>query len=400
MIKKNTAYNNPKSNKKHHFKNVSYFFNNLETIFKNYDHLVNNQNILLEKYALVNDKLKNNNEIKEIMLEVSNSIIEIDNTEKFFNLILEKLISIIDDADKGSFIILNENNFLEYKAAVGFDVDKLKKVKFKIEETFLWQKNFGNITKPCIINDIRSFNSDSLNDKTYKALEDIEALDVKTTLSTPIIIDNKLYGMINIDSLNKNAFNEDDLLIAEYFSNQISIAIKNHQLLEKIVYLSRYDSLTNTYNRCYFEEVLKNVYKKAMRYNEMFCLVMFDLNSLKHINDTFGHVVGDMVISKFSEIIKDNIRESDLFARYGGDEFIGLFFNSTSTDIENKLSSIVKYANNHPLNIKDKNVYVSFSYGISYFPEESKDIDTLIKLADKRMYEYKKQFKAKNNPDY
>lgn len=400
MIKEKSASTIPTPNYKLYFKNISYVLDNLETILKSYNNLVHNQSILLEKYALVNDKLKNNNEIKEIMLEVSNSIIEIDDTEKFFSLILEKLISIIDDADKGSFIILNENNFLEYKAAIGFDVDELKKIKFKIEETFLWKKNFGNITKPCIINDIRSFDNDSLNDKTYKALDNIKALDVKTTLSTPIIIDSKLYGMINIDSLGDNAFNEDDLLIAEYFSNQISIAIKNHQLIEKIVYLSRYDSLTNTYNRCYFEEVLKNVYKKAMRYNEMFCLVMFDLNSLKHINDTFGHVVGDMVISRFSEIIKDNIRESDLFARYGGDEFIGIFFNSTSTDIEGKLSNIVKYTNNHPLKIKDKNVYVSFSYGISYFPEESKDIDTLIKLADKRMYEYKKQFKAKYNPDY
>ncbi|SKC83259.1 diguanylate cyclase (GGDEF) domain-containing protein [Maledivibacter halophilus] len=399
-VKKNQYSPMPKKHK-NHFANIWYFFYNFETILRNYERLINSQNILLKKYALINNKLKNTNQIKEMMLEVSNSIIEIDNTEKFFNLILEKLIDIVDDGHKGSFLVLNKDNYLEYKASIGFNINDLKKIKIKLEETFLWKKSPQNISKPCIIDDIRSFNSNSLNKKSFNALDDIEALNIKTTLSTPVIIDDKLYGMINIDSLRKNAFNEDDLLIAEYFSNQISIAIKNHQLIEKILYLSRYDSLTNTYNRCYFEEIVKNVYRKAIRYNEMFSIVMFDLNNLKNTNDTFGHVVGDMVISRFSEVIKDNIRESDLFARYGGDEFIAIFFNSNPTDIENRLSNIVNYCNYHPLKVEGKDVYVSFSYGISHFPEESEDIDFLIKLADKRMYKYKKEFKAKyNNLDF
>lgn len=395
MIKSSPNTALPKLNNKYYFKNICYFINNFETILENYNRLIVDQNILLKEHSLVNDELKNNNLVREIMLEVSNSIIEISNTEELFKLILEKLISIIDDADKGSFITLNENNLLEYKGAVGYNIEELKNITFKLEETFLWKKNYGNITRPCIIKDIRSFDSSNINNDTYRALDTINALDVKTTLSTPIIIDNKLYGMINIDSFNIDAFNEEDLLIAEYFSNQVSIAIKNHQLIEKIMYLSRYDSMTNIYNRCYFEELLDKFYKKASRYNENFSIAMFDLNSLKHINDTFGHAIGDIVISKFASVIKHNIRESDLFARYGGDEFIVIFFNSNPIDIENRLTSITKYFNDNPLDVGHDKVTISFSYGIASFPEESKDLNYLLKLADKRMYAHKRILKAK-----
>ncbi|WP_459195844.1 sensor domain-containing diguanylate cyclase [Wukongibacter baidiensis] len=387
----------PKPNKKRFFKYIVFFLDNLQVIIENYNLLIKEQDTLLNKYSVVNSKLEKANKVRDVMLEVSHSTIEINDTEDLYRLILEKLISTIDDADKGSFIILTKDNIVEYKAAVGFDIDSLKRIRFKLEETFLWKKSHGNITKPCIIKDIRSFDNTILSSETYKTLEDIGALDIKTTLSTPIVIDNKLYGMINIDSLNIDAFNEDDLLVAEYFSNQIGIAIKNHELIEKIVYLSRYDTMTCAYNRCYFDELLDKFYKKALRYDEAFCLVLFDLNNLKKINDTYGHAIGDMVITKFAETINENIRESDLFARYGGDEFIGVFFNSTTLDLEKRLSEVIKYLNRSPIKIMDMEIFVSFSYGIVSFPDDSKYLNDLIKLADKRMYDYKAMTKSNSH---
>ena len=394
-IKENKVCIKSKSKDRCYFKNISYFLNNFGTIIKSYNHLIENQNLLLEKHYSMNNKLKKNNQVRDVMLEVSNSIVSINNTEKLFELILEKLINIIDDGNMGSFIILGEDNFLEYKAVVGFDINKLKNIRLRLDETFLSKKNGENITKPCIIKDVRRFNSYNLNSETYEALDNIKALEIKTTLSTPIIINGNLYGMINIDSLKTDAFSNEDLLVAEYFSNQISIALKNHQLIEKIMYLSKYDSMTGIYNRYYFEELSGKFYRKARRYNENFCLVMFDLDSLKYINDTFGHVIGDMAISEFAKIIKKNIRESDLFARYGGDEFIAMLFKSCAIDIKNKLSNIISYFNTNPILVDGKKVFITFSYGIACYPEDSKDINSVIKLADKRMYEYKNRSKTR-----
>ena len=86
--------------------------------------------------------------------------------------------------------------------------------------------------------------------------------------------------------------------------------------------------LTNIYNRRSFEDIFDKILNKALRYNESFYLVTFDLNNLKHINDTFGHLNGDEFIKSFVNKLKKSIRNSDVLARYGGDEFVGVFFNT------------------------------------------------------------------------
>ncbi len=195
--------------------------------------------------------------------------------------------------------------------------------------------------------------------------------------------------MINIDSTFANAFTDYDILTMKYFTAQTAIAIKNHLLLERTVYLSRFDKLTNTYNRSYFEEIFEEFYKKAARYHEEFTLLILDLNGLKSINDTYGHQVGDKAIQHFAEGFKQEIRSSDLFARYGGDEFIAVFFHATPDSTLGKLQAIITYFEDHPLKTDLGELFVSFSYGLSHFPSDSNSFDLLVKLADERMYEYK-----------
>lgn len=370
-------------------KYTRYFYNHIEDILEKFNNFIFEQHLLLKKYTLLNKQLENNNMIRDVMLEVSNSIIGIDDSEKLLNLILSKIVNIIEDAEKGSILVLKDNNSLEFKASIGFDLEKLKDISLSIEESFLWKASNGDIKKPCIIRDIRSFNSFNLDTISYKSFENADALDIEASLSAPIIIDGNLYGMINIDSTHMNAFNNEDLVIMEYFSNQISIAIKNHQLIEKTLTLSRYDSLTNAYNRCYFEELLNKAYKRALRYEEIFCLVVFDLDKLKEINDTLGHSAGDEFLKKFSHTMIDNIRETDLFARYGGDEFLGAFFYTDIDSIINRIEKIKSILEGTPLIYKENSYVLTFSYGIACYPQDSKDLDSLLQIADKRMYQQK-----------
>ncbi len=79
----------------------------------------------------------------------------------------------------------------------------------------------------------------------------------------------------------KNAFDEEDLIITDIFVGKAGMVVKNHLLLKKIIQLSRYDTLTGIYNRSYFEEILEHSIAKGMRYKESFLVVLFDLNGLK-----------------------------------------------------------------------------------------------------------------------
>jgi len=91
---------------------------------------------------------------------------------------------------------------------------------------------------------------------------------------------------------------------------------------KKLEYISTHDTLTNIYNREFFDKSLESKIKTAQRYNQEFGLILLDIDYFKKINDTFGHNKGDEVLVKFSEILKSNIREDDILARWGGEEFV------------------------------------------------------------------------------
>ena len=172
---------------------------------------------------------------------------------------------------------------------------------------------------------------------------------------------------------------------------------RTYKLMEKVLYLSRHDELTNTFNRRYFEELFLLSTTDALKYNRGFSLIYFDIDNLKLINDKLGHQVGDQALLAFSSAIKDNIRETDLLARYGGDEFVVALFNMDGNFINEKIDSIRNQLEKNPIKINNQEYLVKFSCGISNFPEDGSGIKELIRIADQRMYLAKKQI---NNVEF
>ena len=331
--------------------------------------------------------------LNSAMLEVSQSIIGTNNINELFGLILDKAIGIIDNARFGSVLILDENRTLKIAASKGYDIDSANDFRIPLEQSFQWLKTNGNIKKTIIINDI-----DELQDiNVVNVSKDKNLWNMKSCISAPIVIENELWGLVNVDSNYNNAFSQDDLGSMEYLRIQIEIAISKHKLYEETIYLSRYDKLTNIYNRRYFEELFDLYFKKALRYNEKFQLVIFDLNGLKIINDTYGHLAGDMYIKTFSENLIKSVRSSDILARYGGDEFVAIFYGTDSNSLIMKFEELFKTLNNNPFIFENNKIVCSFSYGIVSFPEEAQTYNQLVKVADDRMYVYKRTIREKIN---
>ena len=111
-------------------------------------------------------------------------------------------------------------------------------------------------------------------------------------------------------------FNEDGIKIgyASYREN-----ITNTKKLE---YISTHDTLTNIHNRAYFNNTIETKIKSASRYGHQFGLIILDIDHFKKVNDVFGHSVGDSVLINIAEILQINIREDDMVARWGGEEFV------------------------------------------------------------------------------
>lgn len=329
--------------------------------------------------------------IKEAMLQVNQSVMEIHNINILFELILEKVMQSMERSDVGQAAILDIDGTFNIITLKGYDIKIEKDFKVNLKETFLWQETGSNISKSIIINNVNKAG----NNKAVSKLKTLLKYKVQSCIYSPIIIEDKLYGVISIYSKNVNSFDKFDLEIMDYMKNQIEIAINNHRMYEKIIYLSRHDKLTDVYNRAYFEELFHRCLKEHVENKKEFYLIAFDLNGLKLVNDKHGHFVGDELIKMFTKNIKNVVEPDDIVARIGGDEFSAICFEKDMQSLIKKFENLLDYFKTNQLIFKKDKIICSFSYGIARFPSEGTDYNTLMKIADSRMYNYKKNFKRK-----
>ena len=124
------------------------------------------------------------------------------------------------------------------------------------------------------------------------------------------------------------------------------------------------------------------------------CIIMFDLNDLKKVNDTMGHAYGDAMIKGFAGIVRTAFRDDDFVGRYGGDEFIAVLYNIEVDAVENILKRVASEVDKH--NANNKNIHISYAYGYAHSDQYHDDsMDRLLNRADTNMYNYKKEYKRK-----
>ncbi len=365
---------------------------------------VNNSGNERSKKNLIIREISNNSLEQEkmvhsqkVMLELSNSMIQVHGFEALMDTILRKAMEVTPKAKFGSVLVMNNEGMLEFKALVGFTKD-LYTLRLDPKDSYQWQATGGHFKEPIIIEDLLKYTKDNLSEDTYTSMNGMGALNLKSTMSAPIILEGQYFGSINIDSEENNMFGSHDLVLMSYFANQASIAITNQRLYDKMLHFSRYDSLTNALSRHAFEDVLNNLLSKSLRQSEKVTIVMTDLNSFKTINDVYGHAVGDKILKYFATTFMEQMRQSDLFSRYGGDEFVAVFWGSDINQTSIKLKAIHKMITSHEISVEDgeTNIHCSFSYGLAEFPKEGDNPKTLISLADKRMYHHKKKADQNN----
>lgn len=184
--------------------------------------------------------------------------------------------------------------------------------------------------------------------------------------------------------------------LLDYFIN-INKVMKNPMIIEIKMYekktkLALIDGLTALYNRAYFNKALSREIKKAKRHGEIFSILFLDMDNFKKYNDTYGHIAGDRILKKISQILSKHSREEDIVARYGGEEFVIIMPRTpknSSLWLANRLRKEVQDISKPAHRIR-----ITVSGGISGFPADSDSSEELIKCADKALYQAK--FLGKN----
>jgi len=182
----------------------------------------------------------------------------------------------------------------------------------------------------------------------------------------------------------------------ELIKMQEEIKLKNVKLEsanKKLEQLSITDGLTGFYNHRHMQTIMENEIGRARRYNLSLSVMMIDLDHFKQVNDTHGHLFGDSVLRRATEIIRRNIRETDFPTRYGGDEFLILLPHTGIDRAKFLAKRIFADLKSHPfLPPNGEKFYQTVSIGIAYYPyQQVEDPESLIKLVDEALYQAKEQ---------
>lgn len=177
------------------------------------------------------------------------------------------------------------------------------------------------------------------------------------------------------------------LALVDKVSKSIALEKENEQLKFELAHMAYRDGLTGIFNRNKFEEIFEYELKQIKRYKRPLCLTVLDIDHFKNFNDTFGHLVGDEVLIMLADTINKNTRDTDLFARWGGEEFV-ILFNNTPLDIAidkaQELRGIIEKLEHKTAG------KITVSFGVTELKKDD-TLKSILNRADKALYQ------AKNN---
>jgi len=226
----------------------------------------------------------------------------------------------------------------------------------------------------------------------------------KEGIETPVIVvsgygDEMLASQViqcgAYDYLPKNRINSES--ICRVINNTLERArlrsdVKRAQA--KMAEMSVVDELTKLYNRRYFIEALEGEFERANRYGTDMALIMMDLDYFKRINDTYGHLAGDMVLSEIGKILREHVRRNDIACRYGGEEFAVILPNASRDNIYAAYERFREMVSKQPFEYETKKFHITVSIGIA-FSNDAELINDLLVHADQALYQAKERGRNK-----
>ena len=207
-------------------------------------------------------------------------------------------------------------------------------------------------------------------------------------LGIPLPGDGKPAAILVIENLA-----EDELERFGILAMQLSLEINKVFLYEAVEKMAITDSLTGLYVRRYFADRLDEELGRSARQGLKFSFFMLDIDDFKKINDTYGHLVGDVVLKDIGRIIEENIREIDLACRYGGEEFAAMLPETSKENAFVVAERIRKRAAEHVFRAYDERLNLTVSIGVASYPDDSSNNPGIIEAADEALYEGKRSGK-------
>jgi diguanylate cyclase (GGDEF)-like protein len=209
----------------------------------------------------------------------------------------------------------------------------------------------------------------------------------KSVLCIPISYGETLLGVLNVESYQLRAFQQDEIMMFKTLADVLATALHNVFVYQKMEQQSITDSLTGLKTRRFFDEALQSEHKRGLRSGRAYSVVVVDLDKFKRVNDDMGHLEGDLVLTRVSRILEQKVRQSNIVARYGGDEFIVLM-PETGAEQASILSERLRLWIATDAMMNERGVTASF--GVAESPLHGSTTQEVVRMADVAMYQSKR----------
>lgn len=231
---------------------------------------------------------------------------------------------------------------------------------------------------------------DALKDFRFPSHEeDLSEETFRSMISAPFVSENKVIGILRMDSPVEAAYTQDDLRLLNILSDLGALAIQNSYLYSRIQELATKDSLTGLAVRRYFTDRLKEEVNRSARKGTKLAVMMLDIDRFKDYNDRYGHLSGDLVLKHLASIVSRSVKKGDVVARYGGEEFVILMLGRDRTEALTEAEGIRRAIKDSPLKLRRQDADITVSIGVSCYPEDTTLEEELIRMADDRLYKAK-----------
>lgn len=323
--------------------------------------------------------------LAEMNVQVNREILLNEDIELIYRTILDYLFRIFNTVTTGSILILHEDGYLRFAASRGFTEEYVQNFNLKLEDAFLYQDTGGAIAETRLITGetiARLITKFEPGDWTYNSV-----------ISAPLFVGNRLFGILNLDSDRTGVFDSGDVDIVERFRAQIEVGLLARERYRSNIERYHVDALTGLFTRRYFEDLFSVTLERAQRYGESFVMAMFDVDRLKYVNDTYGHIAGDQMLLSIANALRTSCRKSDIIGRFGGDEFIAVYPVAEMAKIDKSIAQILSTLRSTSTSFAEKERLLSFCYGLARYPDDGNDLQTLTAKADQRLYAMKSERK-------
>ncbi|MFW5790036.1 MAG: HD domain-containing phosphohydrolase [Bacillota bacterium] len=312
-----------------------------------------------------------------VVRDISDRVLAYNKIEELHNVAI-KLASANNEEKVYKLTVEAAEKILEFDVCT---LDLVEDDMFKVKMTSTGVPEGGSVSGPV----------EGIGGKVYKNQEshitnDVReeelANPVKSEYRSAITVPIEKYGIFQVISVEVGNFDENDLKLTELLVSHTATAIKRLRAEKEIRYLGFHDKLTGLYNRLFVEEELRRLDSERQL---PLSIIAGDVNSLKLVNDAFGHKAGDKLLMNVAEILKKSCRKEDIIGRFGGDEFTIILPNTSNKEGEKILSRIKDNCKKQD----DTIIPVSIALGLATKNNENEDINELLKNADTNMYENK-----------